>query len=168
LLPDSISYRGRTYPYSSVIHLGRFARKTSLNFIPIGDYLRITIYIEGIEKPITVQNSFGMLFTTSRLKRIYKSLVEKTFHLRIKNYLKQLDNKGFFDYGGAKFFSAGYVLIDNQKINLLTAKVWLEPFEFVFKEPTGFFTRKRRVSTDIDQDVFLALLKKLYRIESGN
>lgn len=168
LFPDAICYRGKFYTYSSVVHLGRFARRTSIYFIPIEDFLRLKIYIDGIKKPITVQNSMGVIFTTSRLKTIYERLVEKTFQQRVKSYLKQLEGKGFFEYGGAKFFPTGDVLIGNQKINVRTAKVWLEPFKFVLKEPTGFFARKRRISTDIDQDVFLALLKEIYGIKFGN
>ena len=167
LLPDAIFYRGKTYPYSSVVHLGRFARKISNFFIPLGDYLRLRIYIEGMEEPITLQNSVGLIGTTSRLKKIYEKLVEKTFQIRLKSYLKQIESKGFFEYGGAKFFPPGDVLINNQKINLHTAKLWIEPFELVLKEPTGLFARKQIISTDIDQDVILALLKEIYGIKFG-
>ena len=165
LLPDAIFYREKTYPYSSVVHLGRFARKTSVNFIPLGDYLQIRIYIEGIEEPITLKNSVGLIGTTSRLKKIYEKLVEKTFRIRFKRYLKQIESKGFFEYDGAKFFPPGDVLINDQKINLHTATLWIEPFGLVLKEPTGLFARKQRISTDIDQDVFLSLLKEIYGIK---
>jgi len=165
LLPDAIRYRGQMYPFSSIVHLGRYAKKTSINFIPMEDFLRLRIYIQGAKKPITVQNNIGLIFTTSTLKKIYARLVEKTFQLRIKSYLNQMESKGFFEYGGAKFFPAGDVLLKNHKINLHTAKLWLEPFEFVLKEPTSVFARKQRISTDIDQDVFLALLKEIYGIK---
>ena len=165
LLSDAIRYKGKTYPLSAVAHLGRFARKTSVNFIPMEDYLRLRIYLEGTVKPISIQNNIGLIFTTSRLKNIYEELVEKTFQKRAKSYLNQIESKGFFEYGGARFFSSGDVLIGNWKINLGTAKIWREPFNLVLKKPTGFFSRKRRLSTDIDQDVILALLNEIYGIK---
>ncbi len=165
LLPDAIRYKGKTYPLSAVVHLSRFARKSSLNFIPMEDFLSLQIYIEGIAKPITIQNSLGLIFTTSRLKKIYEKLVEKTFQKRVKSYLNQIESRGFFEYGGARFFPSGDILINDWKINLGTAKIWLEPFNLVLKNPTGLFSGKRRISTDIDQDVFLALLKEIYGIK---
>lgn len=132
------------------------------------DFLRVRIYVEGLENPITVQtNRIVFIFRTSNIEKIYSRLVEKTFQLRASSYLRQMGSKGFFEYGGAKFFPTGDVLTDNYKINLRTAKLWLKPFEFVLREPTGFFARKRRISTDIDWDVFLALLKEIYGIKFG-
>ena len=168
LLQDSISFRGKIYPYSSVVHLGRYARKTSFNFIPVEDFLRLRIYVVGLEKPITLKNSLGLIFTTSTLKKIHQRLIEKTFQLRAKRYFMQIESMGYFEYGGARFCPAAEVLIKDKKINLRTAKVWLEPFEFVLKESAGFFARTRRVNTEIDQDVFLMLLKEIYGISFGD
>ena len=167
LLPDVIRYKRRSYPYSTVVHLGRFAIRSYLNFIPLGYYLRIRIYIESIKKPITLHNSVGLIGTTSRLREIYEMLVEKTFQTRIKNYLEKINSRGYFEYGGAVFYPSGEVTINNKRLNLHTAKLCSEPFKFILKEPKGFLGRKHRISTDVDQDVFLALLKEIYGISFG-
>ena len=165
LLQNAIRYRGSTYPISSVVHLGRYAKRTSVNFIPMMDFLRIRIYIDKLEKPITIQNSIGLLFTTSTLKKIYAQLVEKTFGARIEAYLNEIRNEGFFEYDKAKFFPSGEVSIGRKKINLHSTKLWIEPFSLILRESTAIFARKYRISMDIDRDVFLALLKGLYGIQ---
>ena len=167
LLFDHLNYEGHPYSYADVIHLGRYAQRTSVNFLPMENYVRIKIYLRNNSKPITIANSFGLIGTAGKIKKAYELLVEKTFQLRIKSYLEQIDTAGFFEYSGAKFFASGDVLIKNEKINLRTAKMWLEPFNIILKEPTGLFARKRKISTDIDQDVFLALLKEIYGIKFG-
>ena len=163
LRPEGIRYKGETHQYSTVTHLGRYASRTSFNFIPVIDFLRLRIHIQGREKPITVQNGIGLVFTTSSLQKIYERLVEKTFQHRVRAYLKQLETKGFFEYGGARFFSSGEVEMKNHKYDLRTSKLGLEPFHLVLKDPS-FFAIKRKISADIDKDVFLTLLKKLWGI----
>ena len=44
LLPDHIKYEGHHYPYEDIIHLGRYAQRFSIYFLPMGDYVRIKIY----------------------------------------------------------------------------------------------------------------------------
>lgn len=165
LLPDALRYKGQSYPYATVVHLGRYARTTSVNFIPMSNYLRIRIYIESIDKPITISN--GGIFTAS-LKRIYERLVKKTFETRSEKYLRQITSNGCFDYGGAKFIPPNEILINNHMINLRAAKVSLESFELVVKEPNGMFAKKRRISTEIDQDIFLVMLQRFYGITLSN
>lgn len=106
-----------------------------------------------------------MIFTTARLQKVYEKLVKQTFDFRVRYYLEQIATKGFFEYDGAKFFPNGDVLINNQKINLHTAKIWRKLFKLVLKEATGIFGRKQRINTDIDQDIFFALLKKIIDTE---
>jgi hypothetical protein len=163
LLPQGISYKDELHPYSAVEHLGRYASRTSFYFIPVIDFLRLRIYVRGREKPITVQNGIGLAFTTSGLQKIHERLVELTFQQRAKAYMKQAQARGFFAYGGAQFHSSGEIRFKGSQYDVKTAKFWLEPFHLVIKAPS-FFSFKRKISCDIDQDVFLALLRELYGI----
>lgn len=165
LLSEGIRYDNKIYLYTSITHLGRYARRSSVNFIPLGDYLRIVIYIEGLSEPIILENNFGLIGTTGKIKKIYEKLVSLTFTQRVNNYLEQIKSRGFFEYAGAKFYTSGEVLIKEQKYHIKTAKMWIEPFEYVMKQPKGLFGVTEKISTKIDADVFYTLLKHLYEIE---
>lgn len=160
LRADGIYHKGRLYPYSSVVHLGRYASTTFFNFIPMQNYLRIKIYIEHVDKPITVHNWWMF---TGRLKKMYERLVQETFEIRANRYLNQLKTSGFYEYSGARFVPPNEVQIKNEKFDLRAMKISLAPFEFEVKQ-RRFFSRARRISTEIDQDVFFTLLKELFRI----
>ncbi len=164
LLPDNIKYEGHHYPYEDIVHLGRYAQRFSINFLPMGDYVRIKIYLNSKSKPITIANSFGLIGTTGTIKKAYEILVEKTFQNRIGSYLKDVKDKGYFVYGKAKFYQSGNIVIGKKEFNIKETKLWLEPFKLVLKPNTGILTKKKRISTDLDQDVFLTLLKEIYGI----
>ncbi len=163
ILQEGIRYRNQLYSYADVLHLARYARKTSINFIPLEEFLRIRVYFKGVEEPVLLQNSWGLIMTTSSLQEIYVRLAEKTFAARIRRYLAQLDRAGYFTYGGARFHRDGKVSFGEKQVELRGAKLSLEPFKLVINPP-GMFARKRKVDTEIDQDVLLALLEKFHGI----
>ena len=41
LWPKDLLYKERRYPYEAVTHLARYARKTSIEFVPMEEYLRL-------------------------------------------------------------------------------------------------------------------------------
>lgn len=163
LMSDSIRYKGRDYPYHSVIHLGRLARRSSVNFIPVGEYLRITIYIKGLSEPIKLDNNIGIIGTTRRIKKAYQLLVERTFETRLNSYLLELEKQDYFQYGDARFYRSGEVTIGSKKFSVKTSRIFIKPFAIIFRDQ-GLFGEKEKISTEIDQDVFFALLEAIYGV----
>lgn len=161
--PDVIRYKGNTYPLSSVAHIDRFRRRISVNFIPMGDVLRLRVHVAGLEQPITIRNG-GVAFTTGKLNRIYERLAERTYESRAKSYAQQIKNNGSFEYAGATFFSNGEVAIEGHRIQLRTEKISLVELSLVIKKRSGWFARKHKISVERDTDVFFALLRQLYGI----
>ncbi len=163
VLPEGIRYGNQLYSYADVLHLSRYASKTSFNFIPMVEFLRIRVHFKGVKAPVTLQNRLGLIMTTSGLQEIYIRLAEKTFAARVRRYLSQLERKAHFEFGGARFHGDGKVSFGEKQLDLHSAKLSLEPFKLVI-DPPGMFNRKRKVDTETDQDVLLALIEKLYGI----
>ena len=132
-------------------------------FIPVSDYLRIRVHLQGGAQPITLENKAGLLFTTAGLQEVYERLAERTFRHRLGGYLLQLERHGYFEYGGARLHRKGEIEIGDAKLDVRTAKFTLGAFELVI-DPPGMFNRKRKIATETDQDVLLALLKQMYGI----
>ena len=163
VLAEGVRYRGQLYSYADVLHLSRYARKQSINWIPVEEFVRLRVHFKGMKEPVTLQNSWGLLMTTSGLEEIYLRLAQKTFPGRMLRYLSQLQRSGHFVYGGAHFHADGKVTIGKAQLDLRTAKLSLEPFKLIINPP-GMFNRKRSIDTEIDQDVLLALMEKRYGI----
>jgi hypothetical protein len=161
LSQDAFQFNGNAYPLSSITHIDRFRRRTSVNFIPIGDVLRLRIHVLGLEQPITVRNG-GLAFTTGNLNRIYERLAERTYESRASGYLQQIKSKGSFEYAGATFFSNGELAIKGRRIQLRAEQISLAELSVIVKEKSGWFGRKHRISVERDTDVFFALFKQLY------
>jgi hypothetical protein len=164
LLPQGVRYRGELHPYSAITHIDRYARSTViLHVIPIEDYLRVRVHLQGGSQPIQLENKSGLLFSAAPLREVYERLAERTFTHRGRAYLMQLERHGYFEYGGARFHRSGEVAIGDAKLDLRTAKLSFEPFKLVL-DPPGMFNRKRRIEAETDQDILFALLGKVYGI----
>jgi hypothetical protein len=161
LLADGVRYRGTLHSYADVLHLSRYARRTSINFIPVENYLRLRVHLKGEREPVTLQNRLGI--STEGLQEIYERLAEKTFVARVRRYLGQLEKRGYFEFGGARFRPDGRIAFGTRELDLRTAKLSLEPFRLVVNPP-GLFNRRRHVDAETDKDVLLSLMQKLYGI----
>src|SRR5882672_4130062 len=86
LLPHSFRYNRKEYSYDSLLHIGRFARRTSVNFVPVGSHVEINLWVRGIRTPITLTNLIGLAGTERGLEDLYRSLSERTFRTRMAAY----------------------------------------------------------------------------------
>jgi hypothetical protein len=118
-----------------VLHIGRFARRTSVNFVPVGDYVEIHIWVRGSQEPITLTNPIGLAGTGYRLEEMYRSVSERTFTARSAYYLTQLEKTGYIDYGNARFFTNGDIESKKLRLSLKSSRLSLEPFELIVTEP---------------------------------
>lgn len=164
LLADSFLWQGSVeYPYSAVTNLRRYARRTSVNLIPVSHSVQIGITIGG-SLELQVGNS-GLPFTGGKVEKAFQALANSTFQYRALGYLEQLDEQGYFEYGGAAFDRDGDVRCSKLTANMKTAGFLWEPFELLIKPAgAGLFGKKLTISTLVDPDVFVYLIHQLYRI----
>ncbi len=163
LLDDGFEYKNIFYPFSKVVHIHRYAQKTSLNFIPLENHLKIKLYVNERNWPITLGSTVLPGFR-SKVDKAYEILANETFKYRISHYLYELDNNGYFYYQNYRFYKNGDVTYRDTTFSVHDVDIWLETFKLVFKIKKGIFGKKIRVSTLIDQDVILALLDHCYGI----
>ena len=164
LLADSFLWQGSVeYPYSAVTNLRRYARRTSVNLIPVSDSVKIGITVRGATE-LQFGNS-GIPFTGGKVEKAFQALAKSTFPYRALGYLNQLDEHGYFEYGGAVFDRDGGVRCSKLTAIMKSAAFLWEPFELVIK-PAGarLFSKKLTVSTLVDPDVFVYLIRYLYHI----
>lgn len=161
LLPEGVRYGGEVHAYSAIPHLERFARRTEIHFVSVGEYLRVRVHREGGAQPIVLENKAGLVFSTAGLEELYERLAERTFRYRLRRYLLQLERHGHFEYGGARFHRNGEVEIGPARLDVRTAKISLQPFALVLNPP-GLFNRRREIDAETDRDVLLALLEQVY------
>lgn len=168
---DTFRCAGGTFSYDEVVHLSRYAKRTSVGIgllptVPVADKLKIGVYIDGRSKPIMVKNA-GFAFTTGKLKDAYAYLAKRTFRSRLMPYLEQVHEHGYFDYSGLRFFpDADEFVCGRETFDLCACKFAYEPFEVRFKRK-GFRGMTATASTLVDQDVFFALLRKFHGIRFG-
>ena len=140
-----------------MLTIERYARSTSVNWIPVGEFVELKIWLRGELNPIALTASFSG--TAVALNDIYRQFAEKTFATRAKIYLDQLQARGFIDYGGARFFANGEVEKSGIRTDLRKARLSQSPFELVIAGSSSF-----AVSTRKDVDVFVSLLQRLFGV----
>jgi hypothetical protein len=106
------------------------------------------------------------------LRQAYAVLAEKTFSTRSRAYLSQLAEKHYFRYSGVKFWEDGWFADGKKRFEVKNCSTGRYPFYLAFSETAktkpGFFQRfssgppEIRVKTSTDEDVFFAMLQKLY------
>ena len=73
LRADGFSCAGQSYAYDQITDIRLYARRISVWFLPIGEYVRLEVSIRGRDKPIVVENP-GFLGTGGHIRRTYAEL----------------------------------------------------------------------------------------------
>ena len=159
-LPERFTYHHADFLYQDVTHLGRYAGRGSVNFIPVASRLEISVWIRGIRDPIILKNPAAIVGTTGKLKAAYELLAKKTFKTRASSYLKQWADCGCFDYYGLRFLASEEVECAAGTLDLNSCRFAWQPFEVRFKEKGRVLGKKAVASTLVDQDVLFFLTEE--------
>jgi hypothetical protein len=109
---------------------------------------------------------------------LYGHLAARTFEIRTKKYLAQVSGNSEFTYDKKTFKISGHVIDGRKIVDIFKAKTLRRPFTLLlWAAPSASFVDKMkqrilladiRISTLYDQDVFYALLAKLYNVSCKN
>lgn len=132
-MPRSFCWTGEEYGYEDVAHFRRYAKLTSVNFIPVSQSLRVTVYIRDRDDPIILKNKLSIPGTTGKLADAYAALSKATFSSRASSYLREWSECGYFDYDGRRFLDTGEIQHPGGTIDLDLCTYSRAPFEVRFK-----------------------------------
>ncbi len=167
------------FEYSDVIGLDYYYVQTQkrMNFGASGiDHnVSIAIYLCSRSKPLRIETGpqFLTLHGLSLGKNASESVIAKfneiskqTFQQRLVRYSASLEERGYFDYDGKKFYADGRIEAEKWTANVHLDKPWLKrPFVIYHeKRPSGWFRSANlyAISTVRDPDIFFGLLSHLY------
>jgi hypothetical protein len=108
------------------------------------------------------------------IRELYVHFAARTFEKRATKYLDQIARNSEFIYDSKIFKVSGQVIDGTKMVDFSKAKILREPFllKLYATRPASLFDKVKqhifspdiRVSTLCDQDVFYALLAKLYNV----
>lgn len=159
-----------TYDYSSI----------TVNLLPVHKMIYLIInLIDGRE--ISVDSSSIIRTKTGKLiQNAYSYLTRVTFETRMQHYIREINQKGFFECDNAKIYFDGTIEKDNLRLNLRVAKKqgvigrgvqsgWSnktinQKAIMVSETNDGFFAKKIIIDPVANTDVVHALIKHIANI----
>lgn len=161
---NSFQYNREQFLYEDVIHLVRYAKRTSVNYVPVWRELRVELFLRGRDEPLRLAHYASSLSRTGKLPEVCDFLQRRTFAPRLAGYVTQLEEYGSFDYDGVQFFPSGVAYHGRRRLRLDDCVVSYEPFEMQFRRKDERFGSRLVLDTTVDEDVFFTLLHELYGI----
>jgi len=176
LTDSGIFYKGIEYDFNQIAEASRHRHRLETKVLLVGsDYTHsISILFKmftGEQVQLTEQPT---MFSSSKEEN-----VEKTFKNRVKKYLEQIDQRGFFEYSGWHFYPKQNEIINYSKgdkykiedIRMLKSYGFIE-----IKNKNEDLGQKLRhkikgsigINTVTNTDVFFALLKHCFNLEWKN
>lgn len=194
--PDGFSWRDKSYSLDDITSLYWFRKNTTFrtNFAKTHTHydarLKIftrgdtTIQLKAHESDSIIaavsERVFGSDYPSGpclSLRKVYVVLAEKTFAQRLQGFAAQLMERENFHYGEVEFTQNGWVSDKRNRFEISKCSVNRHPFCVTFSEvdksKTSFLRRmwsgpaRIVVETTTDEDVFFALLQKLYGLKWG-
>jgi len=178
LLVDGFIYAGLTYSFSEVDEIRSLRRVLETKTLLVGSDCDHSISVvfgmkSGEQIQLTEQSTWTGKSSAEKVKaieEIYSEVARRTFESRMKKYLVQIRDSGYFVYSGWHFFPAQRKIVNmgsrraysTQTSKLLKSNGFIE----VVSETDGLGEKLRRkvsgpvgFGTLIDSDVFFALLR---------
>ncbi|MEQ1486423.1 hypothetical protein [Methyloglobulus sp.] len=184
LTDDGFIHSGISYKFDEVVETLCYRQVFELKTLFIGsDFTHSIGILFGIETGevirLTEQPTWFSKSTLDRVEHvqnIFNHVSEKTFENRINKYTRQVEEQGFYEYSGWRFFPEQNKIIDIERkraYSTLTTKFFKSyGFIKVVNEADGFgekisnkFKDETGIHTLTNMDVFFALLKYYFNIE---
>jgi hypothetical protein len=178
LLADGFRYAGLVYGFSDVEEIRCFRRVLETKTVSVGsDYDHSISVVFGMRTgervQLTEQSTWTGSSSTENVKtieHIYSLVAEHTFESRMKKYLVQVRDSGYFEYSGWHFFPEQRKIInmDTKRAYSTQSSKLLKNYGFieVISEAEGLGEKLKRklngpvgFGTLVDTDVFFALLR---------
>jgi len=107
---DKINYKNKDYKYDEIVKLGWYRKVITyyLIFIPIDkyDYAEITIFLDGIKRPIKASQGFHLFLKTKPTLTALEYVTRKSFRTRLKKYTKEFEERNYFTYDNLQFHAS--------------------------------------------------------------
>jgi hypothetical protein len=187
LLKNEFVFRGVSHDYSQVSSIMFYQEAVTYNYMGLvatstKHNINLFIYLENEKEPFRIQGScMSSILIRGRvgkhiepIKELYGHFAGRTFEIRLKKYLGQISKNAEFVYDKKKFNVSGQVMDGTNTVNITKARALRKPYslELYTAPPTSLVEKVKQrilpadttVNTYYDQDVFYALLMKLYNI----
>jgi DnaJ like chaperone protein len=173
-------WRGVSYAYDRVKALEFTATITQnrVNGIPTGKTYTARLKVHTASETLAIvprTGWFGQLNERAfqALQHAHTVFATTTFTARVERYERQVEQRGFFEFGDFQFHQDGHVFRDGREIGGLRGgelKLALSPFAMTIQTPkAGMGARLKaawsgplQVDLTTDRDCFLYLMKSLY------
>ena len=145
--------KGDRINYEDILSLEWYWISRTINFLNFQD-TELTLYDKN-------RDVIGYLFCrncrkTPPLVSLYIHIAKKTYLNRLKRYTREIDERGFFSYGNAKFYTDATVERKDGKVFSLE-NVKIEAF-FLYLHSGGLFGPRMTIDMKIDGDVIRSLI----------
>ena len=179
-------YQGTPYRFADVIETKRFRSVLETKFVT-GDSISkdhsisvVFVMNSGVNIQLTEQptwTSGSKVDNVEQIEQIFETVSRKTWENRIGKYTRQVDELGYFDYGGWRLYPKRLQIVDIEKAETydILETTFSKRYGFIAltKKNAGIGSRllrkmitgERGISTLVDTDVFFALLKHYFRLE---
>jgi hypothetical protein len=184
LVDGGFIYRNKVYRFDDVIETRSFRSVLEHKVILVGsDYHHSVSVIIGVisgeilqitEQPTWLSDS--KISSVEYIDNIFAVISQKSWDNRVLKYTKNLDDLGYFEYNGWRFYTKQRKIqdINNNKYYELSSVNLLKSYGFIaVKEKNegigsklikSVVGRQVGIGTLIDTDVFFALLKHFFGI----
>lgn len=137
-----------------------------LSLLPGGVIRGLKVLASHISTGMSAKEQCESLFMVSRL------LHHHTFNQRLKKYFEEYNKAGCFVYENIIFQADGTVREKNKTFNIHTAIIEFKPYALIIGEPRRTLAHhwsgnEITVPLALDQDVFCAMILRLYNINLG-
>lgn len=181
---DSITYKGKRHSFSEITHL-HFTRvvtryTTTFLYAEFNRSNEFTLYIY-LSDGSTITLGFAEKYASMMkenieyLSSIYQFLSQKTFAQRLQFYMGKVTERGYFMYGGCKFYPKEQKIIFKKKEFPIKSSALMRGAGFVELRPEPFTMLeriKRQTVSDIPQfllwrdiDVIFHILDKSFGLK---
>lgn len=184
---DSFRYKGDEYKFHEVKHLYfKWIITTQItNFVYAGQPWEMSFFIilsdNGVVGIKVDEKTFFHGINTEKsealwnLKESYYQLLKKTFEHRITYYMRELDEKGFFNYGECNFYPSERVIYFRDKPFPVDSTIFVKEETYVFmrkREKTFMDKMNWQLSFELphfdtctDTDIIFFLLDKFFGLK---
>lgn len=184
---DGFIHKGSSYRFDEITNLffSRVMTTQRMNFVKVGEaesaYLHITlssgkkIKLSFDESSLFMGLNFNKQKDIKNLIDLYAFLAEKTFANRVRPYLQQINERGYFEHDECRFYPRDKIVFRNKEFPIRSSQ-FLKGYGYIELRPKDYglvnkimreisLTKLPQFSTQTDSDVIFYLLEKHFGLK---
>lgn len=181
---DSLTYKGKRHVFSEITHL-HFSRLVTkfTTTIPHAEHNRVNEFAleinlsDGTSIVLEFAEKYASMMKdkVEDLTAVYQFLSQKTFAQRLQFYMEKVTERGYFMYGGCKFYPKEQKIVFKKKEFPIKSSKLMKGAGYVELRPEPFTMLeriKRQTLSDIpqfslwrDTDVIFYILEKSFGLK---